>query len=494
MEAVLAGTQGAPFRYIDLFAGIGGFAAALEAFGGRCVYSVEIDQDAAAVYQRNWGHAPCGARADGRIWGDITEDANDQVMNVPAHDVLAAGFPCQPFSKSGYQMGMEETRGTLFWNILRIIQAHHPTIVLLENVRNLAGPRHRHEWDVIILALREQGYRVAQEPAVFSPHLLPRELGGRPQVRERVFITATYDPQGCLSERVDVPLRNVSLRGGLEWDLMADLPVDSEHSPEQELSPQEHAWITAWDDFVRTLWVRLRGQSGQDVKLPGFPLWADRWVTTEELSLWMAGHSRPAYRHAGDLPDLWNDVPGWKQNFLIKNAQFYTAHQAYLDAWMRRHGIENFPASRRKLEWQAQQAQSLWDCVLQMRPSGIRAKRATHLPALVAITQTSIIGPRRRRISPREAARLQGFPDNFDFGAQSAAVTYKQLGNGVNIGAVWNMLRAHAVRDQELLARTAQGQALYQALCIDSPESPDSVLESLVAARQALAQRLLIAV
>ena len=78
---------------------------------------------------------------------------------------------------------MEETRGTLFWNILKIIQEHHPKIVLLENVRNLAGPRHRHEWNVIINALREQGYRVAEKPAVFSPHLLPPEMGGSPQFR-----------------------------------------------------------------------------------------------------------------------------------------------------------------------------------------------------------------------------------------------------------------------------------------------------------------------
>src|SRR5690606_7886207 len=109
------------FRYVDLFAGIAGFAAALEAFGGERVYSVEIVEAAALVYERNLGHSPLV---------DITKDANDVVMNVPAHDLLAAGFPCQPFSKSGAQRGMEETRGTLYWNILKIIQAHHPKVVL----------------------------------------------------------------------------------------------------------------------------------------------------------------------------------------------------------------------------------------------------------------------------------------------------------------------------------------------------------------------------
>ena len=127
----------APFRFIDLFAGIGGFHAAMSAYGGECVYAVEIDKAAADVYRSNWGHDALG---------DITKDANDAVMKVGDHEILAAGFPCQPFSKSGAQRGMDETRGTLYWNILRIIQERKPEIVMLENVRNLAGPRHVHEW------------------------------------------------------------------------------------------------------------------------------------------------------------------------------------------------------------------------------------------------------------------------------------------------------------------------------------------------------------
>ena len=142
------------FRFIDLFAGVGGFHAALSALGGECVYAVEVIRRRRAVYQRNWGIDPLG---------DITKDANEDVMNVPAHEVLAAGFPCQPFSKSGAQRGMDETRGTLYWNILRIIQERRPKVVLLENVRNLAGPRHLHEWQVIIETLRDEGYRVSED-------------------------------------------------------------------------------------------------------------------------------------------------------------------------------------------------------------------------------------------------------------------------------------------------------------------------------------------
>ncbi len=93
------------FKFVDLFAGIGGFHGALSALGGECVYASEIDRAAARVYTRNWGLVPDG---------DITLAANDSTMNVPEHDVLVGGFPCQPFSKSGKQKGMEEARGTLF--------------------------------------------------------------------------------------------------------------------------------------------------------------------------------------------------------------------------------------------------------------------------------------------------------------------------------------------------------------------------------------------
>ena len=150
-------------RFVDLFAGIGGFHAALSALGGHCVYAVEKDPDAAAIYERNWKMS---------AHGDIVDDTVG-TMKVPPHDVLAAGFPCQPFSKSGFQRGMDEARGTLFWNICEILRVRRPSVVLLENVRNIAGPRHFNEWAVIIRSLRDLGYRVSSKPIVFSPHLLP---------------------------------------------------------------------------------------------------------------------------------------------------------------------------------------------------------------------------------------------------------------------------------------------------------------------------------
>ena len=169
-------------------------------------------------------------------------------------------------------------------------------------------------------------------------------------------------------------------------------------------------------------------------------------------------------------------TPAWKANILRKNAGFYDEHQSFLDEWIEKWGVNTdaFPKSRRKFEWQAQDTQSLWETVMQLRPSGIRAKQATYLPALVAITQTSIIGSHRRRLSPREATRLQGFPDWFDFSDQSPSATYRQLGNSVNVGAVCHVFRETVQQNLDVLSKTAP--AVVRAVK-KSPINPDVPLE-----------------
>jgi len=438
------------FKFVDLFAGIGGFHAALGALGGECVYASEWDEDAARIYERNWNLKPDG---------DITLAANDEVMNIPEHDVLVGGFPCQPFSKSGKQMGMEETRGTLFWNIAKIIEVRKPTMVLLENVQNITGPRHIHEWEVIIKTLRDLGYRVSEDPMVVSPHLIRPEFGGRPQVRNRVFIAATRIPKGIpnFKSNVSIPdLRPVMNDWDpMKWNLEKDLPLEKIKSSVEKnkvvLSESEVRWIEAWNEFVLIMRERLKGD-----KLPGFPIWAEAWVHIDKLK----------------IP---KGTPAWKQTFLEKNAQFYTDHKVVLNKWLKKwNNLEDFPPSRRKFEWQAQDAKSLWDTIMHFRPSGIRAKKATYVPALVAITQTSIVGKQKRRITTREGARLQGLPDWFDFVNQQNSLTYKQLGNGVNVGAVFNVIKAQAIRDLDLLGNKVE---LSKAI-LGAPSNPDKILKN----------------
>lgn len=416
------------FTFVDLFAGIGGFHAALEPNGGKCVYAIESDKKAAEVYERNWKLNPLG---------DITNDVSDKQIVVPKHDLLCAGFPCQPFSKSGSQLGMEDTRGTLYWSILKIIERRKPSVVLLENVRNLAGPRHIHEWKTIVSTLRDQGYLVSDTPTIFSPHLLPPHLGGRPQIRERVFIFAVRTSRRLARASASEPaiVSNAPINGWDPslWNLATDLPLEPETpAKENGLSEQEVYWIDAWNDFVINIRKELPNQ-----KIPGFPLWGDSW---------RLGHRTRQLREA----------PSWKADFLIKNSTFYKDHKKFIDVWSNKWNFytDRFPPSRRKLEWQAQDTETLWDTILHFRPSGIRAKKATYVPALVAITQTSIIGSRRRRISIREGARLQGFPESFEFGSQTTSSSFRQLGNAVNVNVVEFILKKGIERYEYLLKET----------------------------------------
>lgn len=117
------------FKFIDLFAGIGGFRLALQNLGGKCVFSSEWDTNAQKTYQANFGEIPLG---------DITkEEIKSQIPND--FDILCAGFPCQAFSIAGYQKGFEDTRGTLFFDIEEIAKKYRPKVIFLENVKNLVS-------------------------------------------------------------------------------------------------------------------------------------------------------------------------------------------------------------------------------------------------------------------------------------------------------------------------------------------------------------------
>jgi DNA (cytosine-5)-methyltransferase 1 len=436
------------FTFVDLFAGIGGFHAALSGMGGKCVYAVENDKNAAEIYQKNWGI---------EAFGDITQDANEKVK-VPPHDVLVAGFPCQPFSKSGDQKGMNETRGTLFWNILKIVEKRKPSLILLENVRNLVGPRHQHEWKIIIKSLREQGYSVSDKPSIFSPHLLPPDLGGRPQVRERVFIAAVKNPKRkTKSDFIKPLLLNKPVLGWdpNNWNLDKHLLSVVQTKKFNKLTELEIYWINAWNEFV----IEITNSRKQ--RLPGFPLWGDDWILPKNLN----------QKELDKLPE-------WKSDFLIKNSNFYKENKKFIDQWTKKWNFytDKFPPSRRKLEWQAQDTKDLWSTVMHFRPSGIRAKRATYLPTLVAITQTSIIGKKKRRISIEEAAHLQGLPTWFSFENQKESATFKQLGNGVNVAAVWYVLKQISSTYNQILNETAP--EVLKSIT-SAPDSPDEIINKL---------------
>ncbi|MFZ9181603.1 MAG: DNA cytosine methyltransferase [Rickettsiales bacterium] len=162
------------FNFIDLFAGIGGIRLGFESLGGKCIFSSELDKFAQMTYEANFGEKPAG---------DITL-INEK--DIPNFDVLLAGFPCQPFSNAGLKMGFEDTRGTLFFYIARIINYHKPKVVFLENVKGLKSHNNGRTFRVIQNILEEMGYNV------YSQILNAKDFGV-PQNRERIYILGFLD-------------------------------------------------------------------------------------------------------------------------------------------------------------------------------------------------------------------------------------------------------------------------------------------------------------
>ena len=186
-------------NFIDLFAGIGGFRYALESFGCKCVFSSEWDKFCQESYNLNFGDVP---------YGDITKiDEKD----IPNFDILCGGFPCQPFSVSGKQKGFDDTRGTLFFDIVRIVAYHKPKVIFLENVKNLKAHNGGATFEVISNTLNELNYNIYYK-------VLNAKNFGLPQNRERITIV-------CI--RKDIDNGNFEFPNGIvDFKTISDIKED----------------------------------------------------------------------------------------------------------------------------------------------------------------------------------------------------------------------------------------------------------------------------
>lgn len=372
------------FKFIDLFSGIGGFHQAMENLGGKCVFASEIDPHCIETYYKNY-----------------QIDANHNIREVaaediPTHDVLCAGFPCQAFSKAGYQKGMSDTRGTLFFEIERILKYHKTKYIVLENVRNLVAHDNGNTWRTIHAHLRDLGYRLTPVPIIISPHQF-----GIPQLRERVVILGIYDPDHADQDLI-VEFDGLKSK---EQNSIYSILEDDIDDASYRISEKEEYVLNAWDEFYK----------GIQETVIGFPIWAE-------------------YFKEKDMSD---DFPNWKKDFVRKNKALYELNKKFIDAWLTKYNnLKDFTPTQRKMEWQAGNSiKSIWEGVIQFRPSGIRVKVPTTFPALVAIVQIPIIGKYKRRLTVREAARLQSFPETFIPDADEHQA-YKQFGNAVNVKVI----------------------------------------------------------
>ena len=423
-------------RFVDLFAGLGGFHAALASLGHECVFACESDPELRKLYGLNYPDVRT-------VHGDIRESKNA----VPEHDILCAGFPCQPFSKSGTQSGLKDkTRGTLFHEIVDILATHKPSFVILENVGNFELHDGGRTWLIVRDSLSELGYQVrATEHVKSNGHGLvsPHHLG-YPHTRERFFVVASLD---ALPEDPFPPRRR--------WRKTTLTGLVQE---KDELSAQDSVEVRLLKDQIACIdhWNRLIQNIPDERPLPSFPIWgdeiyarypfahrtpfacsADELMATLRLNGKHRGHTKeellsllPSYARSEVAR-----FPRWKQAYLRQNRRWFRDIQPFFpEGWVRT--LRGFVPSFRKLEWNCQgETRDLWQCVLQFRPSGLRAKRYTACPALVAMTTTQIpvLGPERRFLTRMEGLRLQGFPDAHLL-PKSRAGAFRALGNAVHVG------------------------------------------------------------
>ena len=367
------------FKFIDLFAGIGGFHQAMTQLGGECVFASEIDKHAIKVYENNYGIVP---------QGNIKEI---DVEDIPQHDVLCAGFPCTTFSIAGKCAGFDDqTRGTLFFEITRILKHHHPKYIILENVKNLTRHDKGRTWQIIEGNLKELGYQLTEQPLIVSPHHF-----GTPQLRERVIILGVYQAK----EPLTINLGNQLTKDDNSIYEVLDAEVDG-----YDISEEEEKVLTMWNEFYQ----------GIDIDVIGFPIWFD-WFKQEPPQ----------------------DVSKWRKRVIERNNELYQRNQEFIDKWIDKwDNLEWCSVVQKKFEWQAgNRINTIWEGLIQIRQSGIRVKAPNCFQTLVAMVQIPIIGRYKRRLTPREAARLQDFPEDFKLDDDDKQA-YKQLGNAVNVKVI----------------------------------------------------------
>lgn len=436
-------------KFIDLFAGLGGFHLALKRLGHECVFACEKDKELRKLYEKNFGIKPAG------------NIKKVKIKDIPPHDILCAGFPCQPFSKATpteLRTGFDNPRqGDLFNYVIEILKVKKPRYFILENVLHIRKHDNEKTWEKIYEALEapepEIKYNVRE--ICLSPHQF--EI---PQIRRRMFIVGDRQKSPRLPELPDY----------VEPDLGKFL--DTNLPDAQSLTDRQMNCLGVWQEFLKRLPI--------DKKLPSAPIWSMEFGADypyEETTPYALGVDKLREfkgNHGKKLENLtdnevWQNLPSyagenrpqaqfpaWKIRFIKENRDFYENNKDWIDEWKQK--LFEFPPSYQKFEWNCKTEDrnlwNLWNFVIQFRASGIRVKRATTAPSLVTIAcNVPIIGWEKRYMTQHECARLQGMAclpnENHLRGIEKKALelpkaissTFTALGNAVNVDVVERIVK-----------------------------------------------------
>ena len=424
-------------KFVDLFCGMGAFSYALSSMGHKCVGACDNNSRIIDAYLYNFpGHEIVAC-----------EDVRDFADRVPDHDILCAGFPCQPFSKSGKQLGFaDKKRGGLVYSVIQIAEKHLPEYIILENVGNLAKHNSGVTWLFIKDELESLGYSVRSTRHVSSggAGMLSPHSYGFPQKRERFF---------ALCRRGFLPSDPFPQETGLVNKSLDSILIENSRLTQAErefssLSASQLSAISLWQQLIDNL-------PGKSADLPSFPLWSEEFNASypfhfctpysslisndPSLNPITAESTVSLDTELAKLPPYARDkqlmFPRWKRRFLQQNRDWYEGYKQYIpDTWLEE--LRTLPHTYRKLEWNVKgSSSSILDHCIQFRPSGVRVSCVDYVPAIVSMnsTQLPVYGPKSRRLILKEVKRCFGLPDDFMLPSPNTEAV-KALGNTIHAG------------------------------------------------------------
>lgn len=406
-------------KFIDLFAGIGGFHIAFKknVKNAKCVFVSEIDKNAMITYSNNFNY-PIEKIINIRSLNNISKD-------VPDHDFLFAGFPCQTFSNAGNKMGfLDDVRGTLFFDIAKILDEKKPNFFLLENVKHLVNHDGGKTWNIICNTLKKLGYIIPKKPLIFSPLDF-----GIPQKRERVFILGIKKELKPEIDDIEINLDKYKkdilkldnlqkTRIYIKKHFLTNKNLEKYLLKNQKNSNYLLRVIDAWDEFIKNV------KTVEDKTIP--VIWLDEFNKNYDI----------------------NNFSAWRKKYIEDMRIFYNLNKNFIDYWMKKHNTNEWNKRERKFEWQAgKDSNNIKESFIQFRQSGIRCKKPNSFPTLVAMVQIPLFYDwdinEWRFLSPKEVSNLQSFPDDFKNFSElntdnpkSDFYSFKQFGNSVNVHLV----------------------------------------------------------
>ena len=458
------------FNYVSLFSGIGGFELALNKLGGKCVFASEIDKHARKSYEAIHGFS---------LEGDIKEiDAKD----VPNHDLLTAGFPCQAFSVAGKRAGFNDTRGTLFFDIKRIVAEKRPKLLLLENVKGLVGHDKGNTLDTIVEELNAIGYAIDFE-------VLNSKYFGVPQNRERIYIVGVredlieLEPWNISKDRKDVVAkgkRRISGYEGVktfnfEWpeqkevntrlrDILED-EVDEKYYLSEDKTAKLIEQLSEKDEGLRQIGYINKNMQGNRVydyngiganiasQTGGLGGKGVSLITDNEPQqlglLDMKGQEniRRVYGTEGVSPTLTSMQGGYREPKIVEEQIPYWIPKPNEINRTLRTGGKSSLSEKHNYDYIAEEVRSTLTPERENKRQEGRRFKENDEPAFTVNTQdrhgvTIVQYPkyRIRKLTPLECWRLQGFPDEAFYTAQEVGISnsqlYKQAGNAVTVNVV----------------------------------------------------------